>query len=33
MDYYYDLVFRLENGELNLIASGYYGAEDNSNVQ
>ncbi len=33
MDYYYDLVFRLENGEMNLIASGYYGAEDNSNVQ
>ena len=33
MDYYYDLVFRLEDGELNLIASGYYGAEDNSNVQ
>ncbi len=33
MDYYYDLVFRLEDGEMNLIASGYYGAEDNSNVQ
>lgn len=33
MDYYYDLVFRLEEGELNLIASGYYGAEDNSNVE
>lgn len=33
MDTYYDLVFRLENGELNLIASGYYGAQDNSNVQ
>jgi len=33
MDYYYDLVFRIEDGELTLIAEGYYGAEDNSNVQ
>lgn len=33
MDYYYDLVYRLEDGELTLIASGYYGAEDNSNVE
>lgn len=33
MDYYYDLVYRLEDGELTLIASGYYGAEDNSNVK
>lgn len=33
MDYYYDLVFCLEEGEFNLIASGYYGAEDNSNIQ
>ena len=33
MDCYYDLVYRLENGELTLIASGYYGAEDNSRVE
>ncbi len=33
MDYYYDLVYRLENGEMKLIAEGYYGAEDNSRVQ
>ena len=33
MDYYYDLVYRLENGDLTLIASGYYGAEDNSRVE
>ncbi len=33
MDCYYDLVYRLKDGELTLIASGYYGAEDNSNVQ
>lgn len=33
MDCYYDLVYRLEKGEMTLIAAGYYGAEDNSNVQ
>ncbi|MDO4333804.1 MAG: hypothetical protein Q4C58_14125 [Eubacteriales bacterium] len=33
MDSYYDLVYRLENGTMTLIAEGYYGAEDNSNVQ
>lgn len=33
MDYYYDLVYQLSGGELILVASGYYGAEDNSNVQ
>ncbi len=33
MDYYYDLVYRLGDNGLVLIASGYYGAEDNSNVQ
>lgn len=33
MDTYYDLLYRLQNGELTLIASGFYGAEDNSNVQ
>lgn len=33
MDNYYDLVYRLENGSLTLIDQGYYGAEDNSNVQ
>ena len=33
MDYYYDLVYRLAGGEMELIAQGYYGAEDNSNVQ
>ncbi len=33
MDYYYDLVYQLSGGELIPVASGYYGAEDNSNVQ
>lgn len=33
MDNYYDLVYRLEDGKLTLIAQGYYGAEDNSHVQ
>lgn len=33
MDYYYDLVFRITDGELTMVAQGYYGAEDNSNVQ
>lgn len=33
MDCYYDLVYRLEKGKLVEVAAGYYGAEDNSNVQ
>ena len=33
MDHYYDLVFTLRDGELVLTDQGYYGAEDNSNVQ
>ena len=33
MDYYYDLVYRMEKGQLVSVASGYYGAEDNSNVK
>lgn len=33
MDNYYDLVYRLADGKLTLIAQGYYGAEDNSHVQ
>lgn len=33
MDFYYDLVYRLEGGELVLAEAGYYGAEDNSRVQ
>lgn len=33
MDYYYDVVYRLENGRLVETAAGYFGAEDNSNVQ
>lgn len=32
MDFYYDLVYRLEKGKLVPVASGYYGAEDNANV-
>lgn len=33
MDTYYDLVYSIVDGEMTLIAAGYYGAEDNSNVQ
>lgn len=33
MDCYYDIVYRLEKGKLVEVAAGYYGAEDNSNVQ
>ena len=33
MDCYYDIVYSMESGRLIPIASGYYGAEDNSNVQ
>ena len=33
MDYYYDIVYSMESGRLLPIASGYYGAEDNSHVQ
>lgn len=33
MDYYYDLVLTLRDGELVLTDQGYYGAEDNTNVQ
>lgn len=33
MDSYYDVVYRMEHGQLTQIAAGYYGAQDNSNVQ
>ena len=33
MDCYYDIVYRLKQGTLDLVAEGYYGAEDNTNVQ
>lgn len=33
MDYYYDLVLTLQDGQLVLTDQGYFGAEDNSNVQ
>lgn len=33
MDSYTDLVFRIQNGRMELLASGAYGAEDNSDVQ
>lgn len=33
MDSYYDLVYRLTDGKMTLIAEGYYGAEDNSHVE
>lgn len=33
MDCYYDLVYTLDKQGLKLVAEGYYGAEDNSNVQ
>ncbi len=32
MDYYYDLVYKYSNGEIERIAEGWYGAEDNSQV-
>lgn len=33
MDHYYDLIYRLKDGEMTLVSSGYYGAEDNSRIQ
>lgn len=33
MDTYYDLVYSIIDGEMTLIAQGYYGAEDNSNLK
>ena len=33
MDCYTDVVYELNNGEMNVIGMGEYGAEDNSNVQ
>ena len=33
MDTYYDLVYSMIDGEITLIAQGYYGSKDNSNVQ
>lgn len=33
MGYYYDIVYRLEEGKLVEVAAGYYGIEDNSEVQ
>ncbi len=33
MDYYYDLVYKYSNGEIERIAEGWYGAEDNSQVE
>ncbi len=33
MDYYYDLVFSIVDGKMNRIAAGYWGAQDNSNIQ
>lgn len=33
MDNYWDVVYSIEDGVFNVKGSGYYGAEDNSNVQ
>lgn len=33
MDTYYDLVYSIIDGEMTLIAQGYYGAKDNSNLK
>lgn len=33
MDFYYDLVYSIVDGNMTLIASGYYGAEDNSKLE
>lgn len=33
MDSYYDTIYRIEAGHLVVVNSGYYGAEDNCNVQ
>ena len=33
MDVYYDSIYQLKNGSVQLIAHGEYGAEDNANVQ
>ena len=33
MDSYYDNVYQIENGEMVKLHEGWYGAEDNTNVQ
>lgn len=33
MDNYYDLVYTMTDGQLSLVASGYYGAKDNSKLE
>ncbi|MBE5961248.1 MAG: hypothetical protein E7256_07655 [Lachnospiraceae bacterium] len=33
MDFYYDLIYSIIDGNMTLIASGYYGAEDNSKLE
>ena len=33
MDSYYDLVYTMADGQLSLVASGYYGAKDNSKLE
>lgn len=33
MDHYYDIVWQMKDGRMRQIASGWWGAEDNSNVQ
>lgn len=33
MDHYYDRVYRLDHGRMELVSDGFYGAEDNSHVQ
>ncbi len=33
MDEYYHTIYKLEDGEVKVIASGTYGAEDNANIQ
>lgn len=33
MDYYYDIVWRMKEGRMEKIASGWWGAKDNSNVR
>ena len=33
MDHYYDLIYSIVDGEMKLVASGYYGRDDNAALE